>query len=376
VRTSASRKTLSNLPVVLVLTVLTCLTCQAQARAGGADAVTHKPHNYRDRNFDYFVTGDPALPRARHTQLLLALMGGGGSVDAAYRAIVDHAGRGHIVILRAVDDDSFDPEDGDYGISFATTWGPVTSAETITFHNRQAAHDPRVLAALRGADGIFIAGGDQSNYIRYWKGTPVQEALNAHVRANRPIGGSSAGLAILGHYSYPCLDSVSMESKVALPDPFSSGVMLESDFMHFPGLEQVITDSHFSERSRLGRLIVFLARLNQGPAQPAIFGLGIDEKTALLIDGTGHAQLAAGSAGSAWLVRQSAPALLLAPGEPLTMRGIQIVRLGPDSMLELKTHAVERALAATEVSVEHGVPSADSLTAAMMMRDRVPADED
>ena len=365
-----------NLPALTVLALLTCFLGQTPSRAAATAIVAQRPHDYRDKDFDYFVTGDPTLPRAAHTQFMLALMGGGGSVDAAYKAIATHAGGGHIVILRAVADDSFDPEDGDYGVSFATTWGPVTSAETITFHNRQAAYDPRVLAALRGADGIFIAGGDQGNYVRYWKGTPVQEALNAHVRADRPIGGSSAGLAILGHYSYPCLDGISLESKVALPDPFNSSVMLEKDFMHFRGLEQVITDSHFSARSRLGRSIVFLARLNHGQAKPGIIGLGIDEKTALLIDGSGHAQLAAGSAGSAWLTVLTQPAITLTPGEPLTIKGIRIVRLGPDSTLELKTHTVQQALAATEVSIDHGVPSQDSLTAAMMLRDKVPPDED
>ena len=101
-------------------------------------------------------------------------------------AIAAHAGGGHIVILRAVADDSFDPGGRGLRDSFATKWGPVASAETIIFHNRQAAYDPRVLAALHGADGIFLAGGDQGNYVRYWKGTPVQEALNAHVRAIVP----------------------------------------------------------------------------------------------------------------------------------------------------------------------------------------------
>jgi len=268
-RTVGCRSIINDLAALLVLSLLTCLVGQTQSRADTPYLVAQKPHNYRDKNFDYFVTGDPALPRATHTQFMLALMGGGGSVDAAYKAIAAHAGGGHIVILRAVSDDSFDPEDGDYGVSFATQWGPVASAQTITFHNRQAAYDPRVLGALHGADGIFIAGGDQGNYLRYWKGTPVQEALNAHVRADRPIGGSSAGLAILGHYSYPCRDGISLESKVALADPFNSSVMLESDFMHFRGLEQVITDSHFSARSRLGRSIVFLARLNRRQAKLA-----------------------------------------------------------------------------------------------------------
>ena len=375
-RTAAWNKTINDLPLLLALCLLSGLPGPGAARADTPTVVAQKPHNYRDKNFDYFVTGDPALPRAPHTQFLLALMGGGGSVDAAYKAIATHAGGGHIVILRAVADDSFDPEDGDYGVSFSTKWGPIASAETITFHNRQAAYDPRVLAALKGADGIFIAGGDQGNYVRYWKGTPVQEALNAHVRANRPIGGSSAGLAILGHYSYPCLDGISLESKVALADPFNSSVMVETDFMHFRGLEQAITDSHFSARSRLGRTIVFLARLNQGQTKPGIFGLGIDEKTALLVDDAGHAQLAAGSVGSAWLVLPTQPAITLTAGQPLTIKGVQIVRLGPQSTLELKTHTVQRALASTEVSIDHGVPSRDALTAAMMLRDKVPPGED
>ena len=125
------------------------LAALVASQAGGAvDATLSEPHNYRDKNFDYFVVGDPTLPRAAHTEFALARMGGG------------------------------------------------ISAETIVFHHREASFDPRVIAALRAADGIFLAGVDQGNYIRYWKGTPVQEALNAHVLADRPIGGSSAGLAL------------------------------------------------------------------------------------------------------------------------------------------------------------------------------------
>ena len=73
-------------------------------------------------------------------------------------------GHGHLVILRAVGDDSFDPDAGDYGRSFRAEWGPVDSAETLVFHDRQASYDARVLATLAHADGIFVAGGDQADY--------------------------------------------------------------------------------------------------------------------------------------------------------------------------------------------------------------------
>ena len=335
-----------------------------------------KAHDYRDKNFDYFVVGDPALPRATHTEFGLALMGGGGRVDAAYASIARHAGDGHIVILRAVSDDSFDPEDGNYGELYATAWGPVVSAETIVFHRREASFDPRVIAALRAADGIFLAGGDQGNYIRYWKGTPVQEALNAHVAANRPIGGSSAGLAILGHYSYTCLDSISMESKVALADPYNPGITLETDFLHLRWLEQVLTDTHFSKRSRLGRLIVFLARIGQERPAAKPYGIGIDENSALLIGADGVGRMAAGSAGSAWIVRPRQPARVLLAEQPLSMADIRIAQLNESGTIDMKTGEVTHAAAETLDTIEHGALAHASIASPILLRGVVPPDED
>ncbi len=342
--------------------------------AHAADGPVAPAHDYRDTNYDYFVNGDPQRPRATHTETLLALMGGGGSVDSAFRALARAAGHGHIVILRAVADDSFDPDDGNYGRQFRHEWGPVTSAETIVFHNRTASSDPRVLAVLARADGIFLAGGDQANYIHYWQGTPVQAALNAHVRAHRPIGGSSAGLAVLGHYSYTALDGGSLESKTALPDPFNSGVTLESDFLRLPYLENLITDSHFSQRSRLGRLIVFVARLNAVRGDTATVGVGIDERTALLVDAHGTGRLAPGSAGSAWLVRAPAAAVLSA-GAPLGLEGVQVTRLGPESTVQLPTGVVSAPLSVSHAIIQAGVPHADPLLMPRMLRLVVPPDE-
>ena len=332
-------------------------------------------HDYRDENFDYFVSGDPSGLRAAHTEYGLALMGGGGAVDAAYRFIAKHAGGGHILILRAVSDDSFDPGDGDYGKSFAGKWGPVVSAETIVFHSRKAAFDARVIAALRNADGVFIAGGDQGNYIRYWKGTPVQQALNAHAHANRPIGGSSAGLAVLGQFSYTSLDGGSMESRIALADPYNTGVTLEDDFLHVGWLESVFTDTHFSARCRLGRLIVFVARVQQAHPAAKVFGVGIDEKSALLIDAGGIGRLAEGSAGSAWLVMPQGPAQILSKGQPLTLTDIRIVRLDLGSDLDFKSRRIGHPAAESLDSIVRGAPTRNSIASSIMMRDQVPPNE-
>jgi cyanophycinase len=330
-------------------------------------------HDYRDKNFDYFVSGDPSKPRAAHTEFGVALMGGGGSVDAAFKMIADRAGQGHIVILRAVSDDSFDADDGSYGKKFMGEWGPVVSAETITFHNRDASSDPRVLKALHDADGIFLAGGDQANYVHYWKGTGVQEALNAHVKANRPIGGSSAGLAILGHYSYTAFDGGSMESKVALADPFDSGVTLEDDFLHVRNLETVITDTHFSARARLGRLITFVARL-QSEKDKNVIGIGVDEKTALLVNADGTARLAAGSAGSAWMIVPHARATLKS-GQPLSMHDLALTRIDADSVVEMRDHTVKKPGATAKLTIDGGQLSKPSIASKILQREAPPKDE-
>lgn len=342
----------------------------------GTAEVSPTAHDYRDPNFDYFVVGDPALPRAAHTEFALLLMGGGGYVDAAYASIARHAGGGHIVILRAAADEKFNPGAGEYGRLFASRWGPVTSAQTIVFRRREASFDPRVIAALNGADGIFLAGGDQGDYIRYWKGTPVQAALNAHVRANRPIGGSSAGLAILGHYSYTSLDGGSMESKIALADPFNAGVTLEGNFLHLRGLEEVITDTHFSKRCRLGRLIAFLARINAHTPRPPVFGIGMDERTAMMIGENGIGHIVSGSAGAAWIVTLDRPAEALMPGQPLTLKDIHISRLDSSGILDLKRRRVDHPSAETREPIERGVASENSLVTPLMMRNVVPKDED
>ena len=346
------------------------------AAAVADGTVASSAHDYRDVHFDYFVSGNPSSPRAQHTDFGLVLMGGGGRVAAAFQEIARRAGRGHIVILRAVSDGSYDPDDGDYGRSFSGEWGPVASAETIVFHDRQAAYDARVIAALRGADGIFIAGGDQANYVRYWKGTTVQRLLDDHVAANRPIGGSSAGLAILGHYSYTAFDGGSMESKAALADPFDPGVTLEKDFLHYRFLDRLLTDTHFSARCRLGRLIVFLARLQTDVPGSGVYGVGVDERTAMLVDASGSGRLLEGSEGSAWVVSLPTQTPRLTAGQPLNLARVRVARMDPRSRLALGSGQVTLPVATTILNIVGGRAAEESSASAILRRETVPPDED
>lgn len=299
--------------------------------------------------YTYYLTGNPADARPARTSAGLLLAGGGGDVDDAMRWFIRQAGGGDIVVLRASGADGYH----DY---LFTKLGGVDSVETILFHDRRASTDARVLALLRAADGIFFAGGDQGKYVTFWKDTPVAAALDAHVRAGKPLGGTSAGLAVLGQFSFSALGEGSLTSEIALRDPFDRRITVERDFLHLDALRGVITDSHFMARGRMGRSFVFLARLlADRPPGDRLLGLGIDEKTALAIEADGSARVFTSSpTGRAWLMLPSRPAEKLAPATPLTLRDVRVIALDPDSRLDLPKLAVEKPAQSAVLSVVDG----------------------
>jgi cyanophycinase len=309
--------------IALVACLLPAAAIAAQSAAPVAEG-----DGYR-----YYAIGDLAAPRPGPVEPGLMLVGGGQWPYDAFRWMIDRAGHGHIVVLRA--SGAAEAQD-----EFYNDIGGVASAQTFVFSDRKAASDPAVLAAIEAADGIFIAGGDQSNYVRYWKGTPLGAALDRHVRAGKPLGGTSAGLAILGAWAYGAMDGGSMTSKVALRDPLGPGMTLVDDFLHLPYLQHVITDSHFARRDRLGRLVAFVAKLrSEGVAD--VVGLGIDEGAALCIDGDGVGRLYPGvEGGFAWLVQPTQPPARVEHGRPLEFDDVRITGIGADSRLQLRDLSV------------------------------------
>jgi beta-aspartyl-peptidase (threonine type) len=258
----------------------------------------------------------------------MMLMGGGGWSHDAWHWFIAKAGGGHIVVLRA-------SGGGDAGEEIFEDIGGAVSVETLVFDDRKAATDPKVLAILKRADGIFIAGGDQSNYVRFWKDTPVAAALNAHVASKRPIGGTSAGLAILGANGYGAMDGGSVDSQTALADPMGPAVTMVGGFLKIPHLTHVVTDTHFNARDRLGRLIAFVAQV-RASGDPRTIGIGVDEKSALCVESDGTAKLYTLNGGYAWLVEPAgAPGAV--PGKPLDWGAVKVTGIGADGALDLKT---------------------------------------
>ena len=271
----------------------------------------------QDPGYKYFSVGEPNGGVVRKTVAGYALMGGGQDQDAAFRWMCDRAGGGDFLVLRASGTDAYN--------SYIRKLCPaLNSAATLIITSRQGASQPFVAEKIRTAAAVFIAGGSQDNYINFWQGTPVEEALNLAVKKGVPVGGTSAGLAVLGEYSFAALKDT-VKSSEALSNPFHERVTITRDFLHVPLFNGTITDSHFVARDRMGRLIVFLARIITDGWSRAPFGIGVDEKTAVLVDADGSARVT--GVGAAYFLRAPGPPERCVPNAALTYRNISVYRL-------------------------------------------------
>src|ERR1700749_1546956 len=124
----------------------------------------------------------------------VAMMGGGTDLDEAFRWLCAKANGGDFLVLRAAGDDAYN--------DYINKLGKLNSVATLILPDHASAVEPAVIEIMKKAEVLFISGGDQAHYIRAWKGTPVEEAINAHIAAGKPIGGTSAGLAIQGEFAY------------------------------------------------------------------------------------------------------------------------------------------------------------------------------
>ena len=298
-------------------------------------------------DFGHYVLGDLQARTPGKVQPGLLLMGGGDRNFDAMHWFMKKAGNGHIVVLRA-------SQGGEIGEEFFNEVGGIKSVETFVFKDREAASDPKILAALKRADGIFLGGGDQSRYVRWWRGTPVAAALDAHVRAGKPLGGTSAGLAMLGEYLYGAMDGGSQTSPRALADPLGDGNTIETDFLRIAQLKGVVTDTHFSERARLGRLVAFLAKAEHMAGRP-LLGLGVDEDAAVAVEGDGSARIYATAPGAGAIVVRGGFARKQIEDAAMNLERVDTVVAGADSVLHLPEGRVERPLAQRHYAVRDGV---------------------
>ena len=207
----------------------------------------------------------------------LLLMGGGADVDVAFsNRIKPQIKGGNIVVLRTSGTAAYN----DYlkGLTNAA------SVETLIVNTRTKANSDYVNWAIRSAEFVFIAGGDQSDYLNQWQGTKVQDALLHVYNKGGAVGGTSAGNHVLGQFIYDPDGVLGAISSEVVTDYCHPTINISNNFLSIPLLSGIITDTHFKQRDRMGRSAVFQAKLGSTGRVVAV-----SEATSLFVTADGHA---------------------------------------------------------------------------------------
>jgi len=311
----------------------------------------------RAQSYKYFRLGNQQDVQTKPVAGI-AMMGGGSDLDEVFRWLCGKGDDGDFLVLRARGDDDYNP--------YVKGLCKANSVATLIIPDRQAAEDPAVAEVIRKAEVVFIAGGDQANYIRGWKDTPVQKAINEDIAAGKPIGGTSAGLAVEGEFVYGALgdkpDDKDLASTDVLANPYFERVTVVRDFLKIPRLENLITDSHFAKRDRMGRTLGFLARIMKDGWSASPREIAIDEKSAVLVEADGKATVV-GTGKGAYFMKPSRAPEVCEKGVPLSFAGIDVYRVKAGGHFDLTSWTGEGGTAYSLLVVTGKIESTQSSNA-------------
>ncbi|GAA4823089.1 GEVED domain-containing protein [Algivirga pacifica] len=250
-------------------------------------------------NYAYSIAGGTPNSHGSINTSFATLLAGGAEAGAASEVpatqwFLNHADGGDYLVIRT----------GGTGSQASWIWSnfssSISSAAELSIDNTAGANDPTVAQYIRDAEAVFIAGGDQTAYMNNWKGTEVEAALNYLIQVKKvPIGGTSAGMAILGGAYYAPASSGILSSEI-LDDPYhpnTTNSIFYNDFLEVPYLENVITDTHLDRvhgsgnENRYGRIFGLLARTTADTNTENRYAIGCDEGTFVGIDANGIARV-------------------------------------------------------------------------------------
>jgi cyanophycinase len=184
---------------------------------------------------------------------------------------------------------------------------------------REEADGDGPAAAVDRATGVFMTGGNQLRLSMVVAGTRLGAALLDAHRRGAVIGGTSAGASALSTHM------------VAFGGP---GEVPKQRLAHMAAglglLPGVVVDQHFTQRNRLGRLLLLVAE------SPGQLGIGIDEDTAAVIGPDGVLDVV--GKGTVTVVdgaRAQSDAFEVRARRPVLVSGVVLHALPPGSRFDL-----------------------------------------
>lgn len=138
--------------------------------------------------------------------------------------------------------------------------------DVVDIRSREESSQPDNVQKIMDAAGIFFTGGDQLRITSQLGGTAALSAIQTKFESGAVVIGTSAGAA--------AMPKAMLVSGAGDETPERSDVVMAAGLGL---LDEVIIDSHFAQRGRIGRLLSAVAR------NPQSMGLGLDEDTALVV---------------------------------------------------------------------------------------------
>jgi len=130
--------------------------------------------------------------------------------------------------------------------------------------------------SLENAALIYISGGDQLRFMKTITGTPIFTAIHKAYQNGSVIAGTSAGAAVMS-------SKMITGNERRYPEYHETFRHIESENIEFDNglglLKDAVIDQHFVFRSRQNRLLTAIIE------NPDLPGIGIDESTAILVEG-------------------------------------------------------------------------------------------
>jgi cyanophycinase len=204
---------------------------------------------------------EPIVPKGT-----LVIVGGGGMTPDIAKAFINGGGGedGHFVVLPISMPDPIKTQTEE---TFLRKLG-AKNITVIPHREQKALEDPKVLEVLKKATGIWFGGGRQWNFMDAYEGTQLPALFHDVLARGGVIGGSSAGATIQGDY-------------MVRGAPAGPNIMMCEGYERALGfLPGTAIDQHFSARKRFGDMTAFMK------AHPQFLGIGLDEATAIVVQGS------------------------------------------------------------------------------------------
>jgi cyanophycinase len=244
-------------------------------------------------------------------------VGGGAMGPRLYEAFIEAAGGPDALILDVPNNNIGEP----------TSAAPESSGEALRKHgahnvqvlftqSREVADSDAFVAIIKQAKGIWFDGGRQFRVMEAYASTKTERAFSDVLERGGVIGGSSAGMAVLGDF-------------------LVRGAPSENNYIEdYPGFEKGLgylrntaTDMHVVARERLPDLTSVTARY------PRLLGISADEGTAWIVHGDVGRIIGSGKAfvyNRGGLTDPDVPYLTLYPGDTYNLYTRQVVSRAAD----------------------------------------------